>query len=174
MIRPYWKGKVEIGPHSVVRQGARIARGARIGIGCYIGDNAEIGENTILRHNVVIGERCVVGHNCHIESGVVIGGTGFGYHQVDGAWEHIPQLGRVRVGDDVDIGVNTTIDRGALDDTVIGNGVKLDNQIQIGHNCRIGDHTIIAGSTGIAGSCYIGKRCMIGGFVGLNGTYIDM
>jgi UDP-3-O-[3-hydroxymyristoyl] glucosamine N-acyltransferase len=112
---------------------------------------------------VVIYHGCVIGAHCHLFAGVVIGADGFGYAEDDGRWVKIPQVGRVVLHDYVDIGANTTIDRGALDDTVIEEGVKLDNLIQIGHNCRIGAHTVIAGCVGIAGSARIGRQCKIGG-----------
>ena len=110
-----------------------------------------------------VGEDCVVGARCILHAGVVIGADGFGFAPNQGAWEKIEQLGAVRIGDDVEIGANTCIDRGALADTVIEDGVKLDNLIQVGHNCRIGRHTLISGCTGIAGSATIGAHCMIGG-----------
>jgi UDP-3-O-[3-hydroxymyristoyl] glucosamine N-acyltransferase len=110
-----------------------------------------------------------VGSRCILHSGVVIGADGFGMARADGEWLKIPQVGRVRLGDDVEVGANTTIDRGALEDTVLGDGVKLDNQIQVGHNCVIGAHTVIAGCTGISGSVTIGRDCMIGGGVGFVG-----
>ena len=116
-----------------------------------------------LYHGVRIGERCLV------HAGVVIGADGFGVARDQDGWVKVPQLGSVRIGDDVEIGANTTIDRGAIEDTVIEDGVKLDNQIQVGHNVRIGAHTVIAGCTGISGSTTIGKRCLIGGAVGFAG-----
>ena len=116
-----------------------------------------------MQANVTIYADCVIGANCNIAAGAVIGADGFGYANQDGVWVKIPQVGRVVIADNVDIGANTTIDRGALDDTVIEQGVKLDNLIQIGHNCVIGEHTVIAGCVGIAGSAKVGKRCRIGG-----------
>ena len=134
-----------------------------IGSGCIIENDVIIADNTRLEPNVTIKHHCVIGQNCHIFSGAVIGSDGFGYAEEDGRWLKIPQVGRVVIHDDVDIGANTTVDRGALDDTIIEDGVKLDNLIQIGHNCVIGAHTVIAGCTGIAGSAKIGKHCKIGG-----------
>jgi UDP-3-O-[3-hydroxymyristoyl] glucosamine N-acyltransferase len=138
-----------------------------IGAGCVIERNAIIGDNTILEANVTIKHGSHIGANCHLYSGCVIGNDGFGYAEEDRDtqkyWVKIPQVGRVVIHDNVDIGANTTIDRGAIDDTVIEEGVKLDNLIQIAHNCRIGAHTVIAGCTGIAGSAVIGKHCKIGG-----------
>jgi UDP-3-O-[3-hydroxymyristoyl] glucosamine N-acyltransferase len=152
-----------IGPNVVVGQNVSLAEGAVIGAGTFIGDNVVIGRNTQVQANVTIYSNCVIGANCNIAAGAVIGADGFGYANQDGVWVKIPQVGRVLIADDVDIGANTTIDRGALDDTVIEQGVKLDNLIQIGHNCVIGEHTVIAGCVGIAGSAKIGKRCRIGG-----------
>lgn len=134
-----------------------------IGPGCVVGDRVTIAEGSQLQANVVIYHDCVIGKRCILSAGVVIGADGFGYAEDADYWVKIPQVGRVVIEDDVDIGANTTIDRGALDDTVIETGVKLDNLIQIGHNCRIGAHTMIAGCVGIAGSARIGKHCKIGG-----------
>lgn len=134
-----------------------------IGSGCIIENDVTIADNTRLEPNVTIKHHCVIGRNCHIFSGAVIGSDGFGYAEEAGKWLKIPQVGRVVIHDNVDIGANTTVDRGALDDTIIEEGVKLDNLIQIGHNCEIGAHTVIAGCTGIAGSAKIGKHCKIGG-----------
>jgi UDP-3-O-[3-hydroxymyristoyl] glucosamine N-acyltransferase len=134
-----------------------------------IGAGVAIGEGTRLNARVTIYDGCSVGARCVLHSGVVIGADGFGMARDAGRWVKIPQVGSVRIGDDVEIGANTTIDRGALDDTVIEDGVKLDNQIQIAHNCVIGAHTVIAGCTGISGSVTVGKHCMIGGGVGLVG-----
>jgi UDP-3-O-[3-hydroxymyristoyl] glucosamine N-acyltransferase len=118
---------------------------------------------------VTVYDGCSIGERCVLHSGTVIGADGFGMARDEGAWVKIPQVGAVRIGDDVEVGANTTIDRGALDDTVIEEGVKLDNQIQIGHNCVIGAHTVIAGCTGISGSVKIGRDCLIGGAVGIVG-----
>lgn len=158
-----------VGPCAVVASGARIGAGAFVGAGCIIGRDARIGVGTRLEARVVVGSHCTIGDRCQVAPGAVIGSRGFGNVRGPNGWEEIPQLGSVVVGNDVEIGANTTIDRGALDDTVIEDNVRLDNQIQIAHNCRIGAHTAIAACTGIAGSTTVGKRCMIGGAAGLNG-----
>ena len=152
-----------IGPLAVVETGATIGPRAVIGAHCVVGANARVGASTRLAARVTLLAGCVVGERCLIHSGAVIGADGFGYAPVEGRWEKIEQLGAVRIGNDVEIGANTCIDRGALDDTVIEDGVKLDNQIQIGHNCRIGAHTAMAGCVGVAGSAVIGAHCTIGG-----------
>lgn len=154
---------------AVVGRGAIIGAHSVIGEGCVIGDNVVIGRNARLYPRVVIYHGCVIGDNLIAHSGVVIGADGFGIAMDEGRWIKIPQIGRVVIGRDVEIGANTTIDRGALDDTVIEDGVKLDNQIQIAHNVRIGAHTAIAGCVGIAGSTTIGKYCQIGGSAGILG-----
>jgi UDP-3-O-[3-hydroxymyristoyl] glucosamine N-acyltransferase len=153
----------EIGPLVYVAPNAVIGANVRIHAGVRIGAASEIGAGSELYPNVVVYHRCAIGQRAIVHAGVVIGADGFGFAPHAQGWEKIPQTGRVLIGDDVEIGANTTIDRGALDDTIIGNGVKLDNQIQIGHNCVIGEHTAVAGCAGIAGSSIIGKRCMIGG-----------
>lgn len=153
----------------VIGNGVDIADDVSVGANCVIGDSVEIGSGSRISSNVSIGARSVIGNRVRIQSGAVIGEAGFGFANDGGVWIRIPQLGRVVIGDDVDIGANTTIDRGALGDTVIEQGVKLDNQIQIAHNVRVGAHTAIAGCTGIAGSTTIGKRCAIGGGVGISG-----
>ena len=161
--------EVEIAPFVVVGPGSRIGDGASIGAHCVIGEGVEIGAGARLYPRVTVYDGCLVGARCILHSGVVIGADGFGMARDDGHWIKIPQVGRVRLGDDVEVGANTTIDRGALDDTVVGDGVKLDNQIQVGHNVVIGAHTVIAGCTGISGSVTIGRDCMIGGGVGMVG-----
>jgi UDP-3-O-[3-hydroxymyristoyl] glucosamine N-acyltransferase len=128
-----------------------------------LGRWASVGDNSLLYSRVTVGERCVVGQRCILHPGVVIGADGFGFAPHQGAWVKIEQLGAVQIGNDVEIGANTCIDRGALDDTVIGNGVKLDNLIQIGHNVRIGDHSAMAGCVGVAGTATIGAHCTVGG-----------
>jgi UDP-3-O-[3-hydroxymyristoyl] glucosamine N-acyltransferase len=158
-----------VGPHSVVEAGAEIMDDVYIGPGCLVGSGASIGTRSRLVGHVVIGDRCVVGEDCLFHPGAIIGSDGFGFARDRERWQKVPQLGRVIVGNDVEVGANTTIDRGALDDTVIGNGVKLDNLIQIAHNVRIGDNTAIAAFVGIAGSARIGQRCTLGGQVGING-----
>ena len=158
---------VDIGPLAVIEAGAQIGAGARIGAHCVIERNASVGAGTRLAARVTVGFDCKIGERCIIHSGVVIGADGFGFAPTGpinaGAWEKIEQLGAVRIGDDVEIGANTCIDRGALADTVIGNGVKLDNLIQIGHNVRIGDHTAMAGCSAVAGSTTLGAHCTVGG-----------
>ncbi len=146
-----------------------IAAAAVIGPGCVIGRNASIGAATRLVANVSVGEGVSIGSRVLVQPGAVIGSDGLGYAQDKGAWVKVLQLGGVVIGDDVEIGANTTIDRGALEDTIIEEGVILDNQIQIAHNVRIGARTAIAGATAIAGSTSIGKRCQIGGAVGIVG-----
>jgi UDP-3-O-[3-hydroxymyristoyl] glucosamine N-acyltransferase len=159
----------QVAAFAVIGAGARIGERVRIGEGCFIGAGVSIGDDTRLHPRVSIYDGCRLAARCIIHSGVVIGADGFGMAPEAGRWVKIPQIGSVRIGDDVEIGANTTIDRGALDDTVIGEGVKLDNQIQVGHNCVIGAHTVIAGCTGIAGSVTIGSHCLIGGGVGIVG-----
>jgi UDP-3-O-[3-hydroxymyristoyl] glucosamine N-acyltransferase len=160
---------VSIGPGAVVDEEARIDAGVRIGAGSYVGRGAHIGAGTLLHANVVVYDRCVIGERGIVHSGAVIGADGFGMAMDAGHWVKIPQIGRVVIGSDVEVGANTTIDRGALGDTVIEDDVKLDNQIQIGHNCRIGAHTAIAGCVGIAGSARIGSYCRIGGGAMIHG-----
>jgi UDP-3-O-[3-hydroxymyristoyl] glucosamine N-acyltransferase len=152
-----------VGPHATIEAGAVIGPGAIVGAGCFVGRDAEIGEDTQLFANVSFHARCRIGKRGILHSGAVIGTDGFGFARENGAYIKIPQTGRVLLGDDVDIGANTTIDRGAMADTVIEDGVKLDNQIQIGHNCHIGAHTAMAGCVGVAGSAKIGKNCTFGG-----------
>jgi UDP-3-O-[3-hydroxymyristoyl] glucosamine N-acyltransferase len=162
-----------VGPHAVIESGAEVGPDAVVGPGCVVGEGASLGAGTRLVANVTICHGVRLGQRVLVHPGAVIGADGFGLANDGGVWVKIPQLGTVVVGDDAEIGANTTIDRGALEDTVIENGVKLDNQIQVGHNCRIGAHTAIAGSTGIAGSAHIGQRCMIGGGVGISG-HVDI
>jgi UDP-3-O-[3-hydroxymyristoyl] glucosamine N-acyltransferase len=152
-----------IGPHVTIEAGAVVKAGAVIDHGCFVGRDAVIGEDTHLYANVSFHRGCVIGKRGIIHSGAVIGADGFGFAVEAGVYVKIPQTGRVVIGDDVEIGANTSIDRGALADTVIEDGVKLDNQIQIGHNCHIGAHTAMAGCVGVAGSARIGKHCTFGG-----------
>ncbi len=156
-----------------IGEGVTIGENVRIGAGSVISDNVSIAKDTLLTARVTVYANCKIGARNLIHAGVVIGADGFGFAPdfIDGIgqWQKIPQTGRVIIGDDVEIGANTTIDRGAMDDTIIGNDVKLDNQIQVGHNCVIGDHTVISGCVGIAGSTKIGKRVMIGGKAGIIG-----
>lgn len=150
-------------PSAVVEEGAWIHASASVGALCFIGRGARIGADTVLKERVTVAEDCILGERCLVQSGAVIGGDGFGFAHHEGAWIKIEQLGAVRIGDDVEIGANTCIDRGALDDTVIEDGVKLDNLIQIGHNTHIGKHTAMAGCVGVAGSARIGAHCTVGG-----------
>ena len=155
---------VSIAAGAFVGKGCIIGEGVAIGPGCCIGEGVVIGAESLLHANVSVYAGCVIGRRAIVHSGAVIGADGFGFaRENDGSWQKIPQIGRVVIGDDVEIGANTTIDRGALDDTVIGDGVKLDNQIQIGHNVHIGAHSALAGCVGIAGSARVGQRCTIGG-----------
>jgi UDP-3-O-[3-hydroxymyristoyl] glucosamine N-acyltransferase len=160
---------VGVGAHAVIEAGAAIGAGARIGANCFVGRDARIGEGTVLHPGVVVYHETRIGARCEIHSGTVIGSDGFGFARSRGRWEKVPQLGCVVIGDDVEIGSNCSIDRGALDDTVIGDGCKLDNLIQVAHNVRIGEHSVLAGCVGIAGSAVIGRRCMIGGGSGVLG-----
>ena len=161
--------QAHIGPLVTVGDGAAIGPGTVVMAGCNIGQDTILGENTLLYPHVTVYHSCVIGNHVIAHSGVVIGADGFGMAWEDGKWLKIPQIGRVVIGDHVEIGANTTIDRGALDDTVIEEDVKLDNQIQVAHNVRIGAHTAIAGCVGIAGSASIGKYCRIGGSAGILG-----
>lgn len=158
-----------IAPGAVIERGVHIGARARVGPGCVVMKDTQVGDDTRLMANVTLCPSVNVGARCLLHPGVVIGADGFGLAPERSGWVKVPQLGAVRIGDDVEIGANTTVDRGAIDDTVIEDGVKLDNQIQIGHNVRIGAHTAIAGCTGISGSTTIGQRCLIGGMVGVAG-----
>jgi UDP-3-O-[3-hydroxymyristoyl] glucosamine N-acyltransferase len=160
-----------------VADSASIDAGAVVGPGAVIGDRVVVGAGTIVAAGAVIGadtrlqpratvlERVRVGQRCIVHAGVVLGADGFGFAQDGGRWIKVPQLGTVRIGDDVEIGANTTVDRGTIDDTVIGEGVKLDNHVQIAHNVHVGAHTVMAAMSGMAGSTRCGKRCMFGGAV---------
>jgi UDP-3-O-[3-hydroxymyristoyl] glucosamine N-acyltransferase len=161
--------QAHIGPQVTIGDRAVIGAGTVVMAGCCIGEGTSLGENTLLYPNVTVYHNCIVGSHVIVHSGAVIGADGFGIAWEDGRWLKIPQIGRAVIGDHVEIGANTTIDRGALDDTVIEEGVKLDNQIQVAHNVRIGAHTAIAGCVGIAGSATIGKYCRIGGSAGILG-----
>lgn len=154
---------VYIGPNAVIDAGVVIKQGSLIGPGCYVGRHSLIGEQCRINANVSIYHNCKIGNRTIIHSGAVIGADGFGFANDEGQWVKVPQTGGVSIGDDVEIGASTTIDRGALEDTVIEDGVKLDNQIQVAHNVYIGAHTAIAGCSGIAGSTRIGKYCTIAG-----------
>lgn len=155
--------QVRIHPSAVIDPLARVHASARIGALCVIEAGAVIGADSVLKSRVTVSEGCAVGERCLIHPGVVIGADGFGFAPNAGAWEKIEQLGAVRIGNDVEIGANTCIDRGALQDTVIEDGVKLDNLIQIGHNVQVGQHTAMAGCVGVAGSATIGAHCTLGG-----------
>jgi UDP-3-O-[3-hydroxymyristoyl] glucosamine N-acyltransferase len=159
----------EIGPLTVVGQNVTIGAGCLIGPGCAIGDGVTLGSAVRLHARVTIYDDCVIGGRAIVHSGAVIGADGFGIAMAEERWVKIPQIGRVIIGADVEIGANTTVDRGAIDDTVIEEGVKLDNQIQVAHNVRIGAHTAIAACAGIAGSARIGRYCRIGGASGIAG-----
>jgi len=158
-----------VGPNCIIESGAVIHAGVQLDGGCFIGKGSVIGANSHLYANVVICHDVSIGKRVNIYPGAVLGSDGFGLANEAGKWINVPQLGSVVVGDDVEIGANTTIDRGALEDTVLEEGVRLDNQIQVAHNVHIGAHTAIAGCVGISGSATIGKYCMIGGGVGIVG-----
>ena len=150
-------------PSAVVDAMAVVHPSASIGPLCVVERGAQIGADTVLKSRVTVGEDCHIGARCIVHAGVVIGADGFGFAQQKGEWIKIEQLGAVRIGDDVEIGANSCIDRGALQDTVIEDGVKLDNLVQVGHNVRIGRHSAMAGCVGIAGSATIGAHCTVGG-----------
>lgn len=152
-----------IGAHCVVGSGCDIAERVTIGPHCVLGAGVEVGDDTRLVAHVTILDHCRIGKRGLVHPGAVIGADGFGFARDGARWVKVPQLGRVMVGDDVEVGANTAIDRGALTDTVIGDGVKLDNLVQIAHNVRIGEHTAMAGQAGVAGSAVIGSRCTVGG-----------
>lgn len=152
-----------VGPHVCIGAGVTLGEGVVIQAGCVVGDGVSIGAGSILYPNVTIYHGCRVGERAILHSGAVIGGDGFGFAPDGKLWIKIPQTGGVVIGDDVEIGANTTVDRGALDDTVIGDGCKIDNLVQIAHNCNIGPHTVLAGCTGIAGSVTLGEHCIVGG-----------
>jgi UDP-3-O-[3-hydroxymyristoyl] glucosamine N-acyltransferase len=160
---------VDVGALAVIEADVQIGAGAVIGAQCVIERGAVIGAGTRLASHVTVGFDCKIGERCILHAGVVIGADGFGFAPNAGRWEKIEQLGAVRIGNDVEIGANTCIDRGALDDTVLADGVKLDNLIQIAHNVRIGEHTAIAGCTAIAGSTTIGAHCTIAGAANIVG-----
>ena len=150
-------------PSAVVHPQAVVHPTARIGPLCVIEKGAKVGAGSWLKAHVTLGADCTVGEDCILHAGVVVGADGFGFAPIDGRWEKIEQLGAVRIGNQVEIGANSCIDRGALEDTLIGNGVKLDNLVQIGHNVQVGDHTAMAGCVGVAGSAVIGAHCTLGG-----------
>ena len=158
-----------VGAFAYIGKGCRIAPGAKIYPQAYLGDNVSVGKDSIIYSGVKIYHGCKVGERCIIHSGAVIGADGFGFAPVDGHYDKIPQIGNVEIGDDVEIGANTTVDRAMMGSTRIANGVKLDNLIQIAHNCTVGESTVMAAQAGVAGSTHIGSHCMIGGQVGLAG-----
>ncbi|WP_286977273.1 UDP-3-O-(3-hydroxymyristoyl)glucosamine N-acyltransferase [Pseudomonas sp.] len=158
-----------IGAYAVIESGAQIAAGVTVSAHCFVGARSVIGEGGWLAPRVTLYHDVRIGRNVVIQSGAVIGGEGFGFANEKGVWQKIAQIGGVLIGDNVEIGANTTVDRGALSDTVLGNGVKLDNQIMIAHNVQVGDNTAMAGCVGISGSTKIGKNCMIAGGVGMVG-----
>jgi len=160
---------VSIGPYSVIEKGVEIGKGCQIGSHCFIGENVFLSSHVRLHNNVSVLKACKIGERTIIHPGAVIGADGFGNANDQGHWVKIPQLGAVIIGSNVEIGANTTIDCGAIENTIIGNGVRLDNLIQIAHNVEIGDHTAIAAMTAIAGSTIIGQYCMIGGTVAISG-----
>ena len=165
IIHPTCKlGKdIYIGANVIIEENVSIADGVTVHAGVIIESDNVIGGHSTIHPNVVIKTNTIIGKNCTLYPGAVIGSDGFGYAKDNDKWLAIPQIGKVVLGDNVDIGSNSTIDRGALDDTIISSGVKIDNLVQIGHNCIIGENTIIAGCVGIAGSAKIGKNCAIGG-----------
>ena len=152
-----------VGALAFVGRGAVLSAGAVVGAQCHVGEGATVGAGTWLKPRVVLGDACRIGANGVVHGGAVIGADGFGFAPGDGRWEKIEQLGSVLIGDDVEIGANTCIDRGALEDTVLEDGVKLDNLVQIGHNVRVGAHSAFAGCVGVAGSARIGRHCTAGG-----------
>ncbi|MEQ1883267.1 MAG: UDP-3-O-(3-hydroxymyristoyl)glucosamine N-acyltransferase [Burkholderiales bacterium] len=161
--------RVQVGALAVIEAGAVIGAGASIGAGSYIGAGAAVGEDSLLHPNVTIYRECTLGRRAIVHSGAIIGADGFGIAMDAGKWIKVPQIGRVRIGDDVEIGANTTIDRGAIDDTILEDGVKIDNLVQVAHNVHIGAGTAIAACVGIAGSSRIGRSCRIGGASGIAG-----
>jgi UDP-3-O-[3-hydroxymyristoyl] glucosamine N-acyltransferase len=160
---------VWIGPGAIVEAGAEVGAGCSIGSNSYIGEDVRIGAETRLYPSVRVLDGCTLGARCIVHSGAVIGADGFGFAPFAGSWIKIPQTGRVVIGDDVEIGANTTIDRGTMGDTIIEDDVKIDNQVQVAHNCRIGAHTVVAGCVGIAGSAIIGRHCQLGGAAMIHG-----
>jgi len=161
--------EAQVGPQAVIEARACIGPGSLVGPGCVVGAGARVGADCRLLARVTLCHGVVLGDRVRVHPGAVIGADGFGFARGPEGWEKIPQLGGVRIGDDCEIGAGCTIDRGALEDTVLETGVKLDNLVQVAHNVRIGAHTVIASQTGIAGSTRIGRNCMIAGQVGING-----
>jgi UDP-3-O-[3-hydroxymyristoyl] glucosamine N-acyltransferase len=177
-------------PQASVSSSARIGAGSEVAAGAVVGRNVRIGDRVLVGPNCVVGDDCVieadtrlfanvtlysrvrVGSRCILHAGVVLGADGFGIAQTPVGWRKVPQVGGVVIGNDVEIGANSCVDRGAIEDTVLGNGVKLDNQVQIGHNCRVGDHTAMASQSGISGSTVVGARCVIGGKAAVAGHLV--
>lgn len=157
-----------IGPNVVIESGVKLGHAVQLGANCVIASDVTIGDSTVIHPNVTIGHDTEIGNNCIIYAGTVIGADGFGYERDGDSYLKIPQLGNVKIGNDVEIGANTAVDRGALRDTVINDGVKLDNLCQIAHNVVIGKHTLMSGHSGIAGSTKVGEYCLIGGGVGIS------
>lgn len=157
----------EIGPGAVIARGAVICAYVRVGAGCYIGEDTVVGERTTLHPRVTLYHRVSVGARCILHSGVVIGADGFGFEMAGGRYHKVPQVGTVAIGDEVELGANTCIDRATLGATVIGDGTKLDNMVHIAHNCQIGRHVVIAAQTGLAGGVTIGDYVVVGGQVGV-------
>jgi len=168
-VRARIAASASIGALAVIEDDADIGDRVIIGPGCVVQRGAQVGAGSVLVSRVNLYPGVTLGKRCVLHAGAVVGADGFGFAPNSGSWVKVPQVGSVRIGDDVEIGANTTIDRGAIDDTVVEDGVKLDNQIQVGHNVVIGAHTAIAACTGISGSTVIGRRCMIGGMVGFAG-----
>jgi UDP-3-O-[3-hydroxymyristoyl] glucosamine N-acyltransferase len=168
-VTQLWKRRLElpvqqrVHPSAVIDPLAEVHPSAQIGALCVIESGAFIGADTVLKARVTVAEGCRIGQRCILHSGVVIGADGFGFARFEGGWEKIEQLGAVLVGDDVEIGANSCVDRGALEDTILEDGVKIDNLVQIGHNARVGRNTAMAGCVGIAGSATIGENCTLGG-----------
>ena len=159
----------QISANAVVESSARIGDGVFIGPGAVVGPRCEVGKGSRILANATLVQDVVVGERCIVHPGAVIGSDGFGNAMSDAGWVKVPQVGGVRIGDDVEIGANSTIDRGAIEDTIIGNGVRIDNLVQIAHNVQIGDHTAMAAFSGVSGSTVIGKRCMFAGQSGIVG-----
>lgn len=158
-----------VGAFAYIGRGVKLGRGVQIYPQVYIGDNVSVGDGTVLYPGVRVYHGCQIGARCIVHAGAVIGADGFGFAPVNGHYDKIPQIGNVVIGDDVEIGANTTVDRATMGSTRIDRGVKLDNLIQVAHNCTIGEDTVIASQTGMAGSSHVGRGCMIGGQVGIAG-----
>lgn len=160
-------GSAYIGANAVIEAQATIGKNVYVGPGCVVGRNSVLGDNTYLHANVTIYHGCSLGKNCIIHSNTTIGADGFGFEQERGEWVKIPQIGGVEIGNNVEIGACSTVDRGAIQNTVIEDGVKLDNHVQIAHNVHVGAHTVMSNGVGVAGSTKIGKNCIIGGMTGI-------